>query len=82
MLISTGMANLREVAEALDAVAGGYLPVALFHCVSATRRHEDQANLRAISTLRAAFDVPVGWSDHTTGIELQRSARSRWAPRW
>ncbi len=36
MLISTGMANLREVAEALDAVArAGDPPVALFHCVSA-----------------------------------------------
>jgi len=71
MLISTGMADLREVAEALDAVAqAGDPPVALFHCVSAYPAPHADANLRAIGTLRAAFGVPVGWSDHTPGIEL------------
>ena len=41
----------------------------------ATRRAPADANLRAIETMRRAFGVPVGWSDHTPGIELARRRR-------
>jgi len=75
MLLSTGMADMREVAEALDAIRGaGNPPVALFHCVSSYPASPANANLRAIVTLRAAFGVPSGWSDHTPGIELPVAA--------
>ncbi len=75
MLLSTGMADMREVADAVDALrAAGDPPVALFHCVSSYPAAPADANLRAITTLRAAFGVPAGWSDHTPGIELPMAA--------
>ena len=75
LLISTGMATMVEVAQAVDAVAdAGDPPVALLHCVSSYPAPAADANLRAIATLRRAFAVPAGWSDHTLGIELPLAA--------
>jgi N-acetylneuraminate synthase/N,N'-diacetyllegionaminate synthase len=75
LLVSTGMADMREVAEAMDVIAAaGDPPVALFHCVSSYPAAPQEANLRAMATLRAAFGVPTGWSDHTPGIELPTAA--------
>ncbi|MEA2518437.1 MAG: hypothetical protein QOF49_517, partial [Chloroflexota bacterium] len=75
LLVSTGMADIREVADALDAIAAaGDPPVALFHCVSSYPAPAADANLRAIGTLRAAFGRPTGWSDHSLGIELPTAA--------
>lgn len=75
LLISTGMADMVEVAAAVDTVrAEGDVPLALLHCVSSYPADPADANLRAIETLRRAFGVPVGWSDHTPGIELALAA--------
>jgi len=75
LLVSTGMADIREVAEALDVIAAaGDPPVGLFHCVSSYPAPPSDANLRAIPTLRAAFGRPTGWSDHSLGIELPVAA--------
>ncbi len=75
LLISTGMADMVEVAAAVDAVrAAGDVPVALFHCVSSYPAAPGDANLRAMETMRRAFGVPVGWSDHTLGTELALAA--------
>ncbi len=75
LLISTGMADLVEVAAAVEAAAvGGDVPLALFHCVSSYPAAPEDANLRAIETMRRAFGVPVGWSDHTPGVELALAA--------
>ncbi|MCI0344169.1 MAG: N-acetylneuraminate synthase family protein [Chloroflexi bacterium] len=75
LLVSTGMADMREVAEAVDAIAAvGDPPIGLFHCVSSYPAEPRDANLRAMATLRAAFGVPTGWSDHTPGIELPTAA--------
>jgi N-acetylneuraminate synthase len=66
MLVSTGMANLSEVEAAVEAIeSSGAPPLALLHCVSVYPAAPQDANLRAISTLREAFGRPVGWSDHT-----------------
>lgn len=75
MLVSTGMADMVEVAAAVDAIAGaGNPPLALLHCVSSYPATPNDANLRAIGTMRRAFGVPVGWSDHTEGLELPLAA--------
>jgi N,N'-diacetyllegionaminate synthase len=75
LLISTGMADMIEVAAAVDAVrAAADVPLALFHCVSSYPAAPEDANLRAIETLRRAFAVPVGWSDHTPGIAMSLAA--------
>jgi N,N'-diacetyllegionaminate synthase len=69
LILSTGMANLEEVARAVEIIRGvsATLPLALLHCVSAYPAREEEMNLRAIVTLREAFGVPSGLSDHTTG---------------
>jgi N-acetylneuraminate synthase/N,N'-diacetyllegionaminate synthase len=75
ILLSTGMADMAEVAAAVDTVrAAGDPPLALFHCVSSYPAAAADANLRAIETMRRAFGVPVGWSDHTPGIETAIAA--------
>jgi N-acetylneuraminate synthase/N,N'-diacetyllegionaminate synthase len=68
MILSTGMATLEEVEEAVEAVrAAGCDALALLHCVSAYPAGVEEINLDAIGTLRRAFQVPVGYSDHTVG---------------
>jgi len=75
LLISTGMASLPEVVDALDIVrAHGSPPVALFHCVSNYPASPTECNLRAMGTMRSLLRVPVGWSDHSQGISLSVAA--------
>lgn len=73
LLVSTGMADLDEVREVVEAVDP--VPVALLHCVSSYPTPPEQANLRAIDTLRRAFtDVVVGYSDHCEGLDVSLAA--------
>jgi N,N'-diacetyllegionaminate synthase len=75
LLVSTGMATMAEVAEAVDAIKGaGDPPLVLLHCVSSYPASPSDANLRAIGSMREAFGVPVGWSDHSPGIEVAVAA--------
>jgi len=75
ILLSTGMADLGEVDEALAAIkAGGSSPVVVLHCVSSYPADPAAANLRAMETMARAFGVPVGFSDHTLGIEMAVAA--------
>lgn len=75
VIMSTGMAYLGEVEKALLVLERlGVENVAVLHCTSNyPPRHED-VNLNAIGTLFRAFDVPVGYSDHTTGIGVSIAA--------
>lgn len=69
VLLSTGMSTLDEVAAAVAVVrSAGDPPLALFHCVTNYPASPGDCNLRAIETMRRAFGVPVGWSDHTEGL--------------
>lgn len=80
LLLSTGMATLGEVAAALEAVAkAGGPDVALLHCVSSYPAPDEDANLRAMDTLRDAFSVPVGYSDHSLGTDVAIAAVARGA---
>jgi sialic acid synthase SpsE len=63
LLISTGMATLAETAEAVAAAAGA--DVVLLQCTTSYPAPIEEANLRTIDTLVSAFDIPVGFSDHT-----------------
>jgi N-acetylneuraminate synthase len=75
MIVSTGMATLDEVRVAVDVIgAAGGAALALLHCVSAYPAEPQDANLRAMATLRQAFAVPVGWSDHILGSEAALAA--------
>jgi sialic acid synthase SpsE len=69
LLISTGMSTLGEVEDALmAAVEGGATQVGLMQCTSVYPAPPELANLRAMATMRESFRVPVGLSDHTTGV--------------
>lgn len=75
VLLSTGMANLEEVREAVAALrAPGCQQIALLHCTSSYPAPLEQCNLRALATLRREFDLPVGYSDHTLGWEAAVAA--------
>lgn len=67
LLVSTGMGSADEVAAAVQACAAAPGTV-LFHCVSAYPAPLEQCNLRAIPAMARAHGLPVGWSDHTTGV--------------
>lgn len=68
MIISTGMANLGEIQEAVETArdngAGG---IALLHCTSAYPAPIDEANVRTVAHLGQAFNVVSGLSDHAPG---------------
>ena len=71
MIVSTGMANMEEVAEAVDAIQrAGSPPLALLHCVSRYPAEPETVNLRAMQTMISQFNVPVGFSDHTLGLDI------------
>jgi N,N'-diacetyllegionaminate synthase len=65
LLISTGMATEAEVALVLQGL--NLSRVGLLHCTSAYPAPIEDANVRAIVTLRHAFGVETGYSDHTLG---------------
>jgi N,N'-diacetyllegionaminate synthase len=68
LLLSTGASYLHEVASAIDWMADvAPRELAVMHCLSEYPAPAEQANLRAMVNMREAFNVPVGYSDHTPG---------------
>lgn len=75
MIISTGMATLAEIEEAVLVARGAGAPqIGLFKCTSAYPSPPAAMNLETIRHLSDAFDVPVGLSDHTLGIAVPIAA--------
>ena len=75
MIISTGMANLGEIEDAINAVKSvGNDNIILLHCNSLYPTPPEVVNLRAIETMKRAFKLPVGFSDHTLGIHIPIAA--------
>jgi N-acetylneuraminate synthase/N,N'-diacetyllegionaminate synthase len=75
VILSTGMSTLGEIADALDVIkAGGTGEIILLHCVSCYPARIQDTNLRVIETLRNAFKLPVGLSDHSPGVTIPVSA--------
>jgi len=80
IILSTGMSTLDEVSAAVDVISnGGHPPVIILHCVSCYPALPTQVNLRALQTLEDAFNVPIGFSDHTLGIAIALAAAARGA---
>lgn len=66
MIISTGMADKEEIAEAVQAAYdGGCKELAILHCVSGYPAPAQDYNLRTILDMQNSFNIPVGLSDHT-----------------
>ena len=71
MIISTGMANLEEITEAVDAArSNGCDNLILLHCISSYPAPIEQSNLRTIPDLANRFNVISGLSDHTLGTTV------------
>ena len=68
VFLSTGMATLSEISEALEHIRA-ISNIYLLHCVTQYPCKDEEANLRAIWTLQREFNLPVGYSDHTMGID-------------
>jgi len=69
IIISTGMANLEEITEAVEVVKEcGCTDIALLHCISSYPAPLEQSNLKVIEDLRNKFNLTVGLSDHTMGV--------------
>lgn len=76
LVISTGLADLacvRRAVEAVREVAAGR-EVWLLQCTAAYPAMPEEANLGAIATMAREFGLPVGYSDHTAGIEVAAMA--------
>jgi N-acetylneuraminate synthase/N,N'-diacetyllegionaminate synthase len=69
------MATLGEIEQGVAAVRNqGHDQLILLHCVTNYPIGEEEANLRVMHTLRQAFDLPVGYSDHTVGLPIATAA--------
>lgn len=67
-ILSTGMATLGEIEDALAAMRSeGLEDIVLLHCNSSYPTKAEEVNLSAMETLKCAFKLPVGFSDHTSG---------------
>lgn len=70
IVISTGMADSKEIREAIDILDEGCENVAVLHCVSAYPTQEKDCNLNVIITLGLQYPNHfIGYSDHTPGIK-------------
>jgi N,N'-diacetyllegionaminate synthase len=75
VILSTGMSTLKEVEEAVRVIRGeGIEEIVLLHCVSSYPASVEDTNLRAMDTMKQAFGLPVGLSDHSTGIIIPAAA--------
>jgi N-acetylneuraminate synthase/N,N'-diacetyllegionaminate synthase len=75
VILSTGMSTLGEINEALQVIKSeGIKDIILLHCITAYPAKVEDVNLKAMETLREAFRLHVGLSDHTLGITIPIAA--------
>lgn len=75
VILSTGMATLGEVEQALEILKGsGATDITLLHCTTNYPTPPEEVNLRAMLTMKQAFGLPVGYSDHTMGVAIPIAA--------
>lgn len=72
IILSTGMATSDEVAQALEILKG--VKVSILHCTTEYPCPYEDVNLKAMQTLKDRFNLEVGYSDHTEGIEVAIAA--------
>ena len=77
VILSTGMSTLKEVATAMNVLvkSGTHKKdIVLLHCTTEYPAPTDEVNLNAMLTMKGTFQVRVGYSDHTMGIEVPIAA--------
>ena len=80
IIMSTGMGTLGEVEQAVSTLRNaGNEQILLLHCTVQYPPQLEDVNLRAMDTLKAAFGLPVGYSDHTVGNAVSIASVARGA---
>lgn len=75
VILSTGMADLGEVEDAIEVLeSNGCKDITILHCNTEYPTPMADVNLLAMKTMEKAFGLPVGYSDHTLGIEIPVAA--------
>jgi N,N'-diacetyllegionaminate synthase len=77
VVLSTGMATMGEIEAAIEALEKAGTPrgdITVLHCTTEYPTPMTEVNLRSMQSIRAAFGVEVGYSDHTPGIEVAIAA--------
>lgn len=75
IILSTGMSSLDEVGRAISILReNGTSDISILQCNTEYPTPMEDVNLRAMLTMKAEFSVPVGYSDHTAGIEIPIAA--------
>ena len=75
IILSTGMCTMNEVAASLKVLKdNGAADITLLHCTTDYPAPLESVNLKAMLTLKEKFACPVGYSDHTKGIEVSVAA--------
>jgi len=77
VILSSGMASLKEIDEALQVLTSEGLTneeITVLHCNTEYPTPMRDVNLKAMNTIRSAFNVEIGYSDHTLGIEVPIAA--------
>lgn len=79
LMLSTGMANLGEIEAAIEVIETAGTPrqlITVMHCTTEYPTPMEDVNLLAMVTMKQAFQVSTGYSDHTPGIEIPIAAVS------
>ena len=75
VILSTGMAEINEISSAIKVLEdNGTKDITVLHCTTEYPTPIKDVNLRAMNTMRDTFGYPVGYSDHTQGIEVDLAA--------
>jgi N-acetylneuraminate synthase/N,N'-diacetyllegionaminate synthase len=75
IILSTGMATILEIEEAVKTIyAFNNRRLVLLHCTSNYPAEFKNVNLKAMQTMQKMFKLPVGYSDHTNGVEVAVAA--------
>lgn len=80
MIVSTGMCDLADITDAIEVIRGeGNEEIVLLQCTALYPTPPKLVNLRAMDTMRDAFRIPVGFSDHTLDTTIPVAAVARGA---
>ena len=77
IVLSTGMSTLNEISKSLNVLINAGVDknsITILHCNTAYPTPLTDVNLRAMNTIKEEFDIPVGFSDHSEGIEASIAA--------
>jgi N,N'-diacetyllegionaminate synthase len=77
VILSTGMSNMGEIEAAINVLEASGTPrskITVLHCTTAYPVPISDVNLRAMQSIQNKFNVAVGYSDHTLGIEIPIAA--------